>query len=489
MLINYAKILLDYNRGVSMLFSSNLFLFAFLPIVLFCYYISPRVVKNAVLLVFSLIFYAWGEPKYVLIMFISIIVGYVMGLLTEKYVNLGNNKKAKFVVALSIVINLGLLFFFKYVDFFIININKVFGSEINLLKVSLPLGISFYTFQILTYSIDVYRQNGVAQKNIINLATYITLFPQLIAGPIVRYETVAEQLTQRKENIDDFSIGIRRFVTGLGKKIIIANMAGEIFQTLSNLSMDKNTVVLSWICSIAFTIQIYFDFSGYSDMAIGLGKMFGFSFLENFDYPYISKSITEFWRRWHISLSTWFRDYVYIPLGGNRGSSLKVTRNIFIVWLLTGFWHGAEWNFIIWGLYYFVILMLEKNVYGKALEHLPKIVRHLYALLLINFGWVIFSYDKLIDLFAALKNMMGLNGIPLANQYTAFYLLSYGLFLLIAIVCSTPLFKNFYDGLVSKKENSKILIVAEVFFVLLILTLAVSSLASDSFNPFLYFRF
>lgn len=474
-----------------MLFSSITFLFAFLPAVLLVYYISPRAIKNFVLMFFSLIFYAWGEPKYVFVMLASIIVGYVMGLLTDYYMKKEKIKAARWMVVLAVVINLGILFFFKYLGFFTENINKLPHVHIKALELSLPLGISFYTFQILTYSVDVYRQTAKPQKNIINLATYITLFPQLIAGPIVRYETVAKQLEERKENVDDFGEGVRRFVTGLGKKVLIANMAGEIFDTLSKLPKDQNTVILSWICSIAFTLQIYFDFSGYSDMAIGLGRMFGFKFLENFNYPYISKSLTEFWRRWHISLSTWFRDYVYIPLGGNRKGKAKTYRNLFVVWFLTGFWHGASWNFIIWGLYYFVLLMIEKTWLLKKLEKAPKFLSHLYALFFINFGWVIFAYDKWEALKSAVKNMFGFGGLTVFNRYTAYMLLSYGLFLIIAFVAATPYPRLLAGKFITKIEDKKSSIagVVEGVFIICVMLLSTAFLASEAFNPFLYFRF
>lgn len=501
-----------------MLFSSITFLFAFLPVVLLVYYISPRAIKNFVLMVFSLLFYAWGEPKYVFVMLASIIVGYVMGLLTDYYVNKEKIKAAKWMVALAVIINLGILFFFKYMGFFTDNINKIPHIHIKAVNLSLPLGISFYTFQILTYSVDVYRRTAKPQKNIINLATYITLFPQLIAGPIVRYETVAKQLEERRENVDDFGEGVRRFVTGLGKKVLIANMAGEIFNTLSKLPKDQNTIVLSWICSIAFTLQIYFDFSGYSDMAIGLGRMFGFKFLENFNYPYISKSLTEFWRRWHISLSTWFRDYVYIPLGGNRKGTAKTYRNLFIVWFLTGFWHGASWNFMIWGLYYFVLLVIEKVWLLKKLEKWPKLLAHLYALFFINFGWVIFAYDKFGELKTAVRNMFGFGGLSLTNNYTVYILLSYGLFLLIAFVAATPYPRELAVKLIAKLEGKSkeedagdksnineesgknngvknverrgiAAGILEAVFLLFVLLMSTAFLASEAFNPFLYFRF
>ncbi len=476
-----------------MVFSSITFLFAFLPIVLLVYYISPRFLKNFVLMGFSLLFYAWGEPKYVFIMIASILVGYIGGILIDKQLNANKQSKARLVMVMSLVLNLGVLLFFKYFGFFTDTINNIPGINIKAFDLELPIGISFYTFQILSYTVDVYRRSAKCQKNIINLAAYITLFPQLIAGPIVRYETVAEQLDVRKETIDDFGEGVRRFITGLGKKVLIANMAGEIFDSISKLSVDENTVLLAWISAIAFTIQIYFDFSGYSDMAIGLGLMFGFKFLENFNYPYISKSITEFWRRWHISLSTWFRDYVYIPLGGNRGGKARTLRNIFIVWLLTGFWHGAAWNFIIWGLYYFVLLTIEKNWLGKWLEKIPRFFSHIYALFFVNLGWVIFAYDELSVLGNAIKNMFGLNGLALTNTATMFYIASYGIFFIIAFIAATPYPKKiagmFMKKLSGKKKTEWVAGILESLVLLGVAILSVAFLAGEAFNPFLYFRF
>lgn len=471
-----------------MLFSSITFMFTFLPCVILVYYISPKSIRNFILMLFSMIFYAWGEPKYIFVMLASILVGYGMGLLTDYYKKKDRDKTARLAMILSVLVNLGILFFFKYIGFFTENLNKIPGIELKVFGHALPLGISFYTFQILSYSVDVYRGKAKCQKNIINLAAYITLFPQLIAGPIVRYETVAGQLDERKESFDMFGDGVNRFVTGLGKKVLIANMCGEIFNNLSGLSASENTVVLSWICSIAFSLQIYFDFSGYSDMAIGLGKMFGFEFLENFDYPYISKSITEFWRRWHISLSTWFRDYVYIPLGGNRKGKGRTLLNIFIVWFLTGFWHGAEWNFIIWGLYYFVLLMLEKLFLLEWLKKAPAVLARLYSLFFINFGWVIFAYDKMPALKNAVLNMFGGSGLTFSNDLTIYYLISFGLFFVIAFVAATPLPKRLAAKLLSHK-NEGVVTGLNAVFILCVLVLSTAFLASEAFNPFLYFRF
>lgn len=475
-----------------MLFSSVAFLYVFLPLVLILYYISPRKLKNSVLLIFSLLFYGWGEPIYIVLMLISILLGYVLGLIIAKMHNKGNKTGAKITLIVSVVLNLGALGFFKYTDFFIKNANAIFKSSLPILNIALPLGISFYTFQIMSYTIDVYRQDTPVQKNPLNLATYIALFPQLIAGPIVRYSTIEDQLSNRKECFDKFGEGTIRFVTGLGKKVLLANTAGEVFNKLSVLDSSENSVALSWLCAIAFTFQIYFDFSGYSDMAIGLGKMFGFDFLENFNYPYISKSITEFWRRWHISLSTWFRDYVYIPLGGSRVGKGKMIFNIFIVWFLTGFWHGAEWNFIAWGLYFFVLLIVEKFWLSKLFDKLPKWLWHIYALFFINLSWVIFAYDDIGKVFTSIKNMFFANGLPIWNQLTSYYYISYIVVFIIFAIMSTPILKKLI-AFIGKKLPAKCLNVvgsgASIIYILGIMFMVTAYLASDSFNPFLYFRF
>nr|WP_173471828.1 MBOAT family protein [Eubacterium ruminantium] len=468
-----------------MLFSSITFLYVFLPAVLLLYFIAPRKIRNLILLLTSLIFYGWGEPKYIIVMVVSIIVGYIFGRLTGSFKKKSKDKTAKLCVVLSTIVNLGILIFFKYTDFFISNINKVGGFGIKLLDLALPLGISFYTFQILSYSIDVYRGEVEPQKNIIDLAAYITLFPQLIAGPIVRYQTIEKQLKERKESIDLFASGVMRFVIGLGKKVIIANSVASMYETIKALPDEKSSVALYWVASLLFSFQIYFDFSGYSDMAIGLGRLLGFEFLENFEHPYISRSITEFWRRWHISLSSWFKDYVYIPLGGNRCKKSRMFFNIFIVWLLTGFWHGAEWNFIIWGLYYFIILMLEKSFLLRVLKKLPAVLQHIYSLFLINMGWVIFSNDNLDKLGKTLRCMFGIGNIDLYNKTTAFYLLSFIVMIILAAIGSTEIPKK-----IGKKiDDSKAGAIGAVIFILIVMTLSTAGLASDAFNPFMYFRF
>ena len=390
-----------------MVFSSTIFLCIFLPLVILGYYICPRKGRNFFLLIASLIFYAWGEPKYVLLMIFSIIINYVFGLLMEKHRQ--NSRRLKLMLVLSVVIDIGLLCVFKYTDFIISNMNAAFGASFDLLKLVLPIGLSFYTFQAMSYTIDVYRNDVKVQRNIIDFGMYITMFPQLIAGPIVRYADVAEQLHERRVTTQDFSEGSMRFVVGLGKKVLLANQIGALWSEIYALG-GSSSALMAWLGAIAFTFQIYFDFSGYSDMAIGLGRMFGFRFPENFRYPYQSVSITDFWRRWHITLSTWFREYLYIPLGGNRRGFARQALNLFIVWTLTGFWHGAGWNFILWGLYYFVILFVEKLFLLKALDRAPKPVRHIYSLLLIVLGWVIFACDDITVLLPFIGSMFGANG-------------------------------------------------------------------------------
>lgn len=468
-----------------MVFSSLLFLTIFLPLTIFIYYISPKFLRNTILFAVSLIFYAWGEPIYVSIMIFSTVVDYVHGLLVEKYRD--RPKVARRFVISSMIINLSLLGFFKYSDFFISNINSLFGSNIPLLQLALPIGISFYTFQTMSYTIDVYRGDAKAQRNIISFGAYVALFPQLIAGPIVRYKTIADQLDHRHENVDSFAQGVDRFVIGLGKKILLANNIGLLWNEISSKAFGDLTVVAAWLGIIAFTFQIYFDFSGYSDMAIGLGKMFGFTFLENFNYPYISKSITEFWRRWHMSLGTWFREYVYIPLGGNRVGKVKFYRNIFIVWFLTGFWHGANWNFIFWGLYFAVILVVEKTFLLKYLEKGHNIIAHIYTMFLVIIGWVLFSFDNLSNLGNYLKAMFGIGGIQFINSEAIYYLYTNLALFIILIIASTPLLKNVSEKI--KNKNEKIYYVLKNIVIVLIIVVSFAYLVDATYNPFLYFRF
>lgn len=472
-----------------MLFSSITFLFAFLPLVLITYYIVPRAFRNFVLFVFSLVFYAWGEPVYVALMIASTAVAYVTGLFADKTRGGKDCGKVPFIAMLAAVVwNIGLLLFFKYTDFFIGVANGIMGSDIKPMGLALPIGISFYSFQTLSYVIDVYRGEVKSQKNFLDLATYVALFPQLIAGPIVRYKDIAEQLSQRRETLEHFADGVRRFCIGLGKKVILANSIGALFETVSNTPQSELSVAASWLGIIAYTFQIYFDFSGYSDMAIGLGKMFGFEFLENFDHPYISDSITEFWRRWHISLSSWFRDYVYIPLGGNRKGKLRQCLNIMIVWFLTGFWHGANWNFMLWGVYFGVILLMEKTFLLKIIRKAPAVVRHIYALLLIVIGWGIFAFEDSSALVQNFKNMFGLGGLPLINRQTVFWLAQNAVLLILLAVTSTPLVKKIGHSISRDKPALYNCVCVPVTSVVLLIV-CTAYLAGNSFNPFLYFRF
>ncbi len=457
-----------------MLFSGIPFLFYFLPCVLLLYFLTPKKLKNFTLLVASLIFYAWGEPRLVILMMITVFFGYILGILTEKF-----QKYKKIFMALAVVLSLGFLGYFKYVDFFIENINLVTGLSIPLLNVALPIGISFYTFQLLSYNIDVYRGSVPAQKNFIDLACYIALFPQLIAGPIVRYSDVVLQLKNRTHSIEKVSLGIRRFVLGLAKKVLIADVLGALCETFKQ-SEDKS-VAFFWIYAIAFSLHIYLDFSGYSDMAIGLGKILGFDYIENFNYPFISKSITEFWRRWHMSLGSWFRDYVYIPMGGSRVKKWRMFFNIFVVWMLTGFWHGADWNFIIWGLYFAVLLVVEKVFFLKKLEK-SKVIGRIYVILAILVSFVIFNATSLNEVGTYLGGMIGVGDYPLISNETVYYLKNYGFVLVIALIGSTPLPKT----VAGKVKTFKYL---EPIVILLLLIMVTAYLVDGSFSPFLYFRF
>lgn len=460
-----------------MLFSSITFLYFYLPLVLCIYFIAPKKLKNFILLIASLVFYAWGEPRYVLIMLLSILLALVWGILIEKY---RGQVLSKFFLGLSVFSSLGMLMLFKYADFFIYNINQVTGLSLGLLRLTLPIGISFYTFQILSYTVDVYRGEVKAQKNLITLGTYIALFPQLIAGPIVRYSEIKKQLEERKHSIEGINTGIKRFIVGLSKKVIIANQLGELCE-LFKASQDKS-LSFFWLYALAFMLHIYFDFSGYSDMAIGLGKIFGFDFIENFNYPYIANSITEFWRRWHMSLGRWFRDYVYIPLGGNRVGKIRGYLNIFIVWSLTGFWHGAEWNFIIWGLMFAVLLIIEKAFLGKYLAK-TKVFKHIYVLVLILLSFVIFDAASIKDALNYIKAMFGIASYPLVSEEFFYYIQSYGVLLVMGIVGVTPLPKFLWKKFI--KNNIYIKTLASMILWIIV----TAFLVDGSFNPFLYFRF
>ena len=466
-----------------MVFSSTIFLCVYLPLVLLGYYICPKKGKNLFLLIVSLIFYAWGEPKYVFLMIFSILVNYVFGLLMDKHRE--NKKRLKLLLVISVIIDLGLLSVFKYTDFIITNINSVFGAGFDLLNIALPIGISFYTFQAMSYTIDVYRDDVRVQRNLIDFGMYITMFPQLIAGPIVRYSDVQDQLAERSVTTAGFSEGIMRFVVGLGKKVLLANQMGAVWTQIYALGGDISAL-MAWTGAAAYTFQIYFDFSGYSDMAIGLGRMFGFKFPENFRYPYESVSITDFWRRWHITLSTWFKEYLYIPLGGNRRGLARQALNLLIVWTLTGFWHGAGWNFVMWGLYYFVILFVEKLFLLKALDKLPRLFRHAYALLLIVIGWVIFASDDVSVMLPYLCSMFGANGA--LGGMDVYTLLTRAALMVICCVASTELPKRLFVT-AAGKMNEKAAFTVKSVLTLALLALSVVFLIGDSYNPFLYFRF
>ena len=460
-----------------MLFSSLTFLYYFLPILLIIYLITPNKYKNKILLIFSLIFYFYGEPRYIIILLLTSLINYIGANLIEKY-----ESKSKLILILVLSYNILQLLYFKYTNFFISNINTIFKTNINFIQLIMPIGISFFTFQAISYVVDVFKKEITSSKSILDFTTYLSLFPQLVAGPIVRYKTIEKKLKERKLNYNDFANGSKRFIIGLSKKVLIANVLGELCSSLS--TMTSPTIVGSWMNSISFTLQIYFDFSGYSDMAIGLGLIFGFKFLENFNYPFIAKSITDFWRRWHISLSSFFKDYIYIPLGGNRVSKLKWFRNIFIVWFLTGFWHGARWNFIIWGLYFAVLLILERTLYGKYIEK-TKILKYVYTMLLVIISFTIFNANSLTEVITSLKNMFALNNIEFINFETLYHLRNYIVVIIIAIITSTPLIKN----LLSKLTKIKVFSIIETLCYFVLLIIVTSFLVDSSFNPFLYFRF
>ena len=461
-----------------MLFSSIPFLYYFLPAVMLCYFLSPKGLKNTVLLVFSLGFYAWGEPKYVFLMLVTIAVFYLCGLA------IGRAEQTlwkKVWLYLSVAVGIGFLAVFKYADFFISSFNQATGLSISLLRLALPVGISFYTFQSLSYTIDVYRGNVPVQKNIISFGAYVTLFPQLIAGPIVRYADVARELDSRQHNWGNIIYGVRRFLVGLGKKILIADQFALLIQMFRQ--SPEKSVLFYWLYAIAFMLNIYFDFSGYSDMAIGLGRIFGFHFNENFHYPYISQSVTEFWRRWHMSLGSWFRDYVYIPMGGNRVGRSRWVLNILTVWLLTGLWHGAAWNFVLWGLLFAVMLLAEKWI--PFLRNLPRFLKHLYVLVIVCISFVLFNAESLAQAGNDLMGMFGFGGIPVITGQTVYYLRSFGLLFALGILGATPLVKNAAE----RMESTRIGTFLEPIILLCLLLLCTAYLVDGSFSPFLYFRF
>ena len=471
-----------------MLFSSIEFLFYFFPAIIFFYFIfkNNTPIKNTILLIFSLCFYAFGEPKFVLILLVSTFINYILGLLVDKY---RLNKKISYTILTTMcIVNLGLLFIYKYLVFFISNVNNAFNTNLYVPNIILPIGISFFTFQAMSYVIDVYRQSAKVQKNPFYLALYISFFPQLIAGPIVRYQTISEQILNRKETMEDFSIGTCRFIIGISKKVIISNQMAIVADHIYELNAINNiSTSLAWLGSIAYTLQIFFDFSAYSDMAIGLGRMFGFKFDENFNYPYISKSISEFWRRWHISLGSWFKNYLYFPLGGSKvNSKAKLIRNLFIVWLCTGIWHGANWTFILWGLLNLVFILIERTTKFEKLK-IPSFIKNCYCLLIVNFGWVLFRADSLVNAKKYLFSMFNIN-VNLADDTTLMFLREYFIFFILAIIFSTPI-SHKLSNYICKYKMEKLICFIYPIGMLLLFALTVSYLVMGSYNPFIYFNF
>ncbi len=462
-----------------MVFSSIIFMFYFLPAILILYYLSSKKHKNLVLFIGSLFFYAWGEPVYVSILLLSTAFNYFMGMVLEQT----PKSKKKTVLTVSIVVNLAFLVFFKYTNFLIDTVNFVLPHDIPTLKITLPIGISFFTFQAMSYVVDVYRGDAKVQKKYVDFATYITLFPQLIAGPIVRYNSIDEQLSKRRETIEGFTSGITTFTAGLAKKVLLANNIGLLWESISASSTSEMSVLTAWLGVIAYAFQIYFDFSGYSDMAIGLGKMFGFEFEKNFNYPYISRSITEFWRRWHISLSTWFKEYVYIPLGGNRLGKRRMYINLFIVWTLTGVWHGAGMNFVFWGVYYALILIFEKGFLMKYLEKIPGIIRNIYTMILVLIGWVLFASSNFTQALSYIGAMFGISNGGFSDDFFIYNLSSYKVLLVVSLIAATPLPKKLWEK-ISKGRVSYTFVAVAVALIL-----CVAYLIDSSYNPFLYFRF
>ena len=460
-----------------MVFSSAIFIFGFLPILFLFYFLCPKKLKNYVLLFFSLLFYAFGGLKYLLIMALVVFADYIGALLISKY-----KRHKKCFLILTISINILVLMFYKYTNFFLMNINNLFNIDIPILDIIMPIGISFYTFQAMSYVIDVYKGEVKVQNNYFLLLLYVSLFPQLIAGPIVRYQTIEKEITKRNVSYNDISYGLERFILGLAKKLIIANQMGK----LADIAFSGNfSCAISWLGAIAYMFQIYFDFSAYSDMAIGLGRIFGFHFLENFNFPYMAKSITDFWRRWHISLSTWFRDYIYIPLGGNRKGIKRQIINMSVVWLLTGFWHGASWNFIMWGLYYLIFLILEKFVLKNILKKTPDLLKHIYALLIILIGWVLFRVENMSQFFDIIKTMFSFDLNSTSLMEARIYLETYYVYFILAILFST----NVYYVICDKFKNKKVFEVIKYVFLIVLFVISIMFLAQSSYNPFIYFRF
>ena len=467
-----------------MLFSSVSFLYYFLPITLILYFVSKDKYKNIILLLASLFFYFYGEPKYTVLMLISAFSAYIHGILIEKFREKGYSKL--FLVS-GLVVSLGILIVFKYMDFIIKNINYISNSNIKLLRLVLPIGISFYTFQGLSYIVDVYKKDAKVCRSFVDFATYVCLFPQLIAGPIVRYTTIEDELKNRTHSFDKFAYGVNRFVVGLAKKVILSNNLGMLVDIMTK--SNEKSVLSYWMVAIFFSLQIYYDFSGYSDMAIGLGRMFGFDFLENFNYPFISKSIKEFWRRWHISLSTFFRDYVYIPLGGNRVSRGRWIFNLLIVWSLTGLWHGDSWNFILWGLYFALLLIIENLFLQNILNKLPALIQHIYAKFFIIISFVIFNNENIKDLWSSLYNMFNFRGLDLYNDFATYYLKSYTVLLIVSVIGATPILKNIIQKVNKNVTGQKVVSTINPILNIVLLVVVTAYLIDGSFNPFLYFRF
>ncbi len=471
-----------------MIFSSLVFLFLFLPIVLIFYYLVNKKLKNIVLLIASLLFYAWGEPKYVFLMLGSIFFNYIFGIKVAS----NNQKEKKTWLIISIIFNISGLVIFKYSNFLVDNANNLLNININIPTIALPLGISFFTFQTMSYVIDVYKKDGRVQKNIFDLALYISLFPQLVAGPIVRYQTVDEQISKRSHSCEKFAEGVNRFVCGLAKKVILSNQLGLIADGVFSTNIASLSISEAWVGIICYSLQIYFDFGGYSDMAIGLGKMFGFDFLENFNYPYISQSVSEFWRRWHISLSSWFKDYVYIPLGGNRVSPIKQYRNLFVVWSLTGIWHGANWTFLTWGIYYGILIGIEKAFLDKLLKKAPRIFRHIYLLLLVMIGWVFFRSENIVQASQFIKVLFGIGSNSIYNYSFVSYINESGYIIILAIIFATPIIpklKSILKLKIKKLVESDFIYGLHSTFLVSLMFIIVVMLINSTYNPFLYFRF
>ena len=465
-----------------MVFSSLPFLIFYLVVVLAVYRLTPLKLRNLFLFAASLVFYGWDKPVYIWIMLLSTVIDYTHGLLVEKFRH--KDKLARYFVAQSMVFNLGLLIFFKYYDVLAGSINSLLGTNLPMLNVVMPIGISFYTFQTMSYTIDVYRQDAPVQKNPITFGAYVTLFPQLIAGPIINYKSVAEQLNQRDEGVERFASGVQTFIIGLAKKVLLANSIGRLWDTFHAMDSSSLTVVGGWLGLVAFAFQIYFDFSGYSDMAVGLGRMFGFEFMQNFNHPYQARSISEFWKRWHISLTNWFREYVYIPLGGNRRGKWKTIRNMAIVWSLTGFWHGASWNYLLWGLFFLVVLLLERFVIKDFLAKLPTVLQRVYTLFLVLISWGLFAMEDLSVCMTYLGTCFGIGGAGFFSAQTGYYLLSYLPILLILAVACTDLGQRLWAKLKPRQQQ-----VAAPILMVLALVICTAYLVDATYNPFLYFRF